>query len=90
MGVRVPQHAGPRDGCETGAGKDAGQAADASVVANLAGRPATKDEVVAVSREVARKTGTAGHVTGHTTRVTGAQRLALAGVSEACIKTFGR
>ena len=68
----------------------AGQRADAFVVVNLCGRPATKEEVVQEVREVARRSGTEGHVTGHSMRVTGAQRLALAGISEYRIITFGR
>ena len=68
----------------------AGQKAEAFVIVNAAGRPATKDEVVAEVREVAKQSGTEGHVTGHSMRVTGAQRLAYAGISETRIMTFGR
>ena len=68
----------------------AGSATDAFVVRNLKGEPCTKAEVVAEAQQVARLTGTVGWVTGHSMRVTGAQRLALAGVGETRIITFGR
>ena len=71
-------------------GAIAGQGEGAFAVVNLNGRPATKAEVTSEVREVARLTGTTGHVTGHSMRVTGAQRLALAGISEVRISTFGR
>ena len=59
-------------------------------VVNLRGQPATKAEVVAEIRAVAAATRSPGPITGHSARVSGAQRLALAGVSEARITTFGR
>ena len=68
----------------------AGAATDAFVVRNLTGEPCTKAEVVAEAQQVARVTGTSGWVTGHSMRVTGAQRLALAGVGETRVITFGR
>ena len=71
-------------------GATAGQGEGAFAVVNLNGRPATKAEVTSEVREVARLTGTTGHVTGHSMRVTGAQRLALAGISEVRISTSGR
>jgi hypothetical protein len=68
----------------------AGSPDDAFVVTNRSGRPCTKHEVVHELRNVAQLTGTPGKVTGHTMRVTGAQRLALAGISDTRITTFGR
>ena len=68
----------------------AGQSSDAFAVVNLRGQPATKAEVVAGIRAVAAATKSPGPITGHSLRVSGAQRLALAGVSEARITTFGR
>ena len=60
------------------------------VIKNVAGKPCTKAEVIAEARKVAEDTGSPGLVTGHSLRVTGAQRLALAGVNETRIITFGR
>ena len=63
---------------------------DAFVVRNLRGLPCTKQEVVQEIRQVARHTATRGWATGHTMRVTGAQRLAAAGIEESRIALFGR
>ena len=56
----------------------------------MRGQPATKREVVQEIRAAAKLSGAAGRFTGHSIRVTGSQRLAKAGVSEAKITAFGR
>ena len=68
----------------------AGKGPDAFVVLNLRGQPATKEEVVQEIRAAAKLSGAVGRFTGHSLRVTGAQRLAKAGVCEAKITAFGR
>ncbi len=60
------------------------------LVRNLAGLPATKVEVVREIRSLGGVCGGASGLTGHSLRVTGAQRLALAGVTEGRISMFGR
>ena len=67
-----------------------GQAPDAFAVVNSRGLPSTKAEVVQEIRALAKSAGAVGHFTGHSLRVTGAQRLAFAGVSEAKSAAFGR
>ena len=63
---------------------------DDFLVTNLRGEPATKQEIVEEVRSVAAYTGSTGLITGHSLRVTGAQRLAAAGVTEAKLILFGR
>ncbi len=60
------------------------------LVRNLRGQPATKAEVVREIRALAKRWGAVGAVTGHSMRVTGAQRLAMAGIAEGRIAIFGR
>ena len=60
------------------------------LVRNLGGEPATKQEVEKELRALAQACGTAGRVTGHSMRVTGAQRLAYGGASIQRITLFGR
>ena len=51
----------------------------------------TKAQMVAVIQAFARAAGArAGNYTGHSLRVTGAQQMALAGISEDKIRLFGR
>ena len=56
----------------------------------VASDASTKAEVVAEIRKVAKSTRTQGAISGHSVRVTGAQRLALSGVNETRLITFGR
>ena len=67
-----------------------GLGADTFVVRSIAREPCTKREVVLEVRRLAVRTLTQGLPTGHSMRVTGAQRLAAAGVEEARIALFGR
>ncbi len=61
------------------------------LVRGLDGRGASKKHVEREIKAFARHLGaTAGQFTGHSLRVTGAQRLAMAGVSEDKIRVFGR
>ena len=62
------------------------------LIADGAGRPVTKAAVVATFKKVALAAGMApsARITGHSPRVTGAQRMALAGISEWRIQVFGR
>ncbi len=65
-------------------------AMDGPLVLSRDGRGATKQHVEREIKGFARHLGASGHFTGHSLRVTGAQRLAMAGVSEDKIRTFGR
>ncbi len=60
------------------------------VVRTLEGHPATKAEVVREVKHVGRLLGVSAGISGHSLRVTGAQRLALAGVALPRITLFGR
>ena len=52
----------------------AGQGLEAYAIVNLKGQPATKGEVVEEIKAVAAASGLVGRFTGHSLRVTGAQR----------------
>jgi hypothetical protein len=67
-----------------------GLAASDFVVRSLKGQPATKAEVVREVRHVGKLLGVSRGISGHSLRVSGAQRLALAGVSVPRITLFGR
>ncbi len=67
-----------------------GLAATDYVVRSLTGQPATKAEVVREIRHVGKLLGVTNGISGHSLRVTGAQRLALAGVAVPRITLFGR
>ncbi len=60
------------------------------IVRTLDGVPATKSEVVREIKSVGRLLGVSKGISGHSLRVTGAQRLALAGVAIPRITLFGR
>ena len=68
----------------------AGQGPEAYAVINLRGQPATKNEGIAEMKAMAAAAGLKGHFTGHSLRAIGAQRVAIAGVGEHRIATFGR
>ncbi len=67
-----------------------GLSASDFVVRSLRGQPATKAEVVREIRHVGKLLGVTNGISGHSLRVTGAQRLALAGVAVPRITLFGR
>ncbi len=67
-----------------------GEARGSYVIRNLEGAPATKAEAVQEIRHLGRHLGITAGLSGHSMRVTGAQRLARAGVSEGRISLFGR
>ena len=63
---------------------------DDHLIRNKAGEPVTKAEVVKELQAYAVACGTKGRITGHSMRVTGAQRLAWGGASIPRITLFGR
>ena len=72
-------------------GSRKGAAGGDPLITNKGGEVVTKEEMVTELRGFAAWLGDADvHITGHSMRVTGAQRLALAGVSEGKIRLFGR
>ncbi len=68
----------------------AGLASTDYLVRTLDGMPATKAEVIREVKAVGRLLGVSKGISGHSLRVTGAQRLALAGVAVPRITLFGR
>ena len=72
-------------------GSRKGAAGRGPLITNRFGEVVSKEEMVTELRGFAVWLGDADvHITGHSMRVTGAQRLALAGVSEGKIRLFGR
>ena len=62
-----------------------------ALLVNGHGRPLTKAQVVAFYSELVSRAGVSGlRITGHSARVTGAQRMAAAGLPLAVIQLFGR
>ncbi len=67
-----------------------GEARSSYLIRNREGAPATKAEAVLEIRHLGSHLGITTGLSGHSMRVTGAQRLARAGVSEGRIALFGR
>ncbi len=68
----------------------AGLAGSDFIIRTLGGLPATKAEVVREIKHVGQLLGVSRGISGHSLRVTGAQRLAFAGVAIPRITLFGR
>ena len=89
--VRSDGLSGQKSGPRSNSGVD-GRKATRTVLCTAHGKPCTKYAVAAAFRAVARRARQPSwkRITAHSGRVTGAQRMASAGISEWRIRVFGR